>query len=189
MELEMDYYAKESYLYSISNLMTLKAFHDAGVSIDEIKVNHFMVDINYSTEPGMDILMNGIGLLFEDSEFYPWDEVHKITSKYPNVFTDGEPETCFIIKDHKIERVLESKYRKKLLRLLTRKDIDIFNHTEATIRFNEETNEIIVLIWFTGMSHELAIALTEISEMCNELLKVIEEEDNGISHKDNRSAA
>lgn len=173
--MEMNIYEKESFLHSISNLVMLKAFYDSGVDIKVFNVYDYMVD---SMDPCFEILISGCTLVFDEFFHYSYDEAVELEGKYNDVFTDGIPEHLFIIKDQNISRVLHSKSAEELISYV--KDI-VFEFSDAEIKVCEETSEILILIYFHGLLHEVSLLLLEIHQKCIELINLIEEGSHAIS--------
>ena len=88
---------KHSYIVSLENFSTLKAFHDAGVDVSSFA--DFMTDINYDMDSAYTILYDGLEVLFDNfKEYSPYeleddDDYSKDIKKYlseNNINTESE---------------------------------------------------------------------------------------------------
>lgn len=187
--MQMDIYERESYVYSISNLVMLKAFYDAGVDITKIGVKDYFVDVQgYSIDCSMDILMGGLSSLFSNTEMLTYDELDSHDT-YKAIFEDGTPESAIIVSNSKIKELITSKLADKFIHSLNAAKLGV-SYADVDFVTIKETKEIGVQVWFPGALHEVAIALIKIFEQANKLYQILEcEKENGISDNDNRQVA
>lgn len=169
--MEMDIYMQQSAELSLSNLAMLKAFQQAGVDVHSLPIHNYMMDVHYSSEACFDIFTAGCEGLFEDIEFIPYEHI----AQYEEEVEDGISDELFVIRDQRLSLVLESKYRKEFISFI--EQVSNFNYSEADIKTSRSKNELLVVIWFGIMIHEIALGVIKINDKLNELVARLEGEE------------
>ncbi|MFC0273755.1 hypothetical protein ACFFIX_20420 [Metabacillus herbersteinensis] len=185
--MEMDIYEKSSLEASIGNLIMIKVFHDAGVDVMNFSNNSFMVDIQYNTDEGFSIFLEGLTSLFCNVSYYDYGEIED-SDDLKNMISDGIPEAAYLIQDPIFNKVLDSKYSEEF-KLIMRDESNSFEHLEGEIIELLNKDGIAVMIWWPGMLYEVALSLINLKRKANELIHLLESEDNGILNQDNRQIA
>lgn len=100
---------QSSYVFSLSNLATIKVFHDAGVNIHSF--SDYMVDVNYSMVNGEEIFKEGCLALFPSLKTYSLYETED--EMYLNKLKEEKslpwvPEYLYQFTNEPLEQLFES---------------------------------------------------------------------------------
>lgn len=168
-----------SYLFSMSNLATLKTFHDAGVNIRLF--SNYMVDVNYSMCSGEEIFKDGCEALYPALETYSMFE--KEEEEYLDKLKEEKslswvPEYFYQFTNEALMQLFESPtYAKQI------EDCIVKSNNLAQDSFWD--GEIIPLrslggfgiaLYSQGQYHELAQAVVHIYNETNRLFKQLKGE-------------
>jgi hypothetical protein len=108
MILILDPEEKSNYDFSISNLIMLKLFFDAGVNVSDF--SDFTMDYNYGPDSSSDILIDGLKALYSDVVVLCAYEDSEQLSEVVSNTSINSPETLLIIKDEQMDKLFHSRY-------------------------------------------------------------------------------
>ncbi|WP_121616766.1 hypothetical protein [Virgibacillus halodenitrificans] len=172
MELNPD--EQYSYMYSMSNLATIKTFHDAGVNVHTFSA--YMVDINYSMSNGDDIFNDGCKQLFPFLKVYSDFEDEKYLNKLKKEqILSWVPEKLYVFTNEPLRRLYESSYASELEKCVIK--------SNTITQDSMYDGEIIpfpsgfgIALFTEGQYHELAQAVVHIYKESNRLFQLLKDE-------------
>jgi hypothetical protein len=151
MNLILDPEEKSNYDFSISNLITLKLFFDAGVDVSGF--SDFIMDYNYSPDSSSDILTEGLKALYPDvvvlCAYEDSEQIKEIVSKS----SIDSPEKLLILKDKQMEKLFHSTYYQEFCEQVLKPNCS-GDFCEFEIEADPHYGLLICLYW-EGMHHEI----------------------------------
>jgi hypothetical protein len=176
---EMNFSPEEqsSYIFSLSNLATLKTFYDAGVNIQDF--SDYMVDINYSMKNGEEIFSDGCKQLFptfETYSLYVTEEEEYLNKLYEEGFLSEIPEFFYELSNESLRQVFHSPYAEHIKKYI----VDSNKYVHGTILYDGEivplSDGFGIALYSLGEYHELAQAVVRIYHESNRLYQLLKGE-------------
>lgn len=167
-----------SYNFSISNLATLKVFHDAGLDVSSY--SNYMVDANYSMDSGKEIFDEGCQGLFTDYQFYSSFETEE--GKYLDQLKEDEelplvPEFFYEFSNRELKELFKDEsYKKQISEYIKKENNKMGDSYYDGDLIPLSFGAIGLILYSLGQFHELAEMLVNIKNETNRLYQKLKGE-------------
>lgn len=170
---------QSSYLFSMSNLATLKVFHDAGVDVRSF--SNYMVDVNYSMDSSEEIFNDGCKGLFPSLKtycLYEKEEEEYLKRLQKENSLSWVPEFLYEFTSEPLKQLFESPtYAKQIKKCIVRSNDfaqdSLYDGEIVPLHFGGFG----IALYTQGQYHELAQAVVHIYDEANRLFQLLKGEE------------
>ncbi|MFE7064204.1 hypothetical protein ACFVAD_18905 [Sutcliffiella sp. NPDC057660] len=162
--MEMDVYDFDSYNMSLSNIWMLKLFHDCGVNVSGYSSP--MVHVNYDSNNGFDILLEGLQEIFGEVNHYGYDEINSedFIKRYGSRDKDDIPDSILIIHDPVFSKVFPG-HRESMENYISELEAKTLHSHDVAVEILKDNSGIEFVFGFAGSNfHELVLLLLKLRE-------------------------
>lgn len=164
--MEMDVYDMDSYTMSLSNLFTLKLFHDYGVNVSNF--DNPMVHINgYQDGNSLDIFVQGIRSVFQGVETYDFNE--NKSEEFQQKYGVSSVELVIIISNPLLKNAIEQD-ETKVMGIINDCWIE-FHDESVSMSLLPSKEGISICVEYVHTFHEITEALLELHKVSIDINK------------------